>query len=68
MPALPTITVTDAQATRMLAAYGSPANYITWLTNAIIDYVTGSEFNKDVATYVQAADARRIQAKIDLQP
>ena len=43
MPTLPTITVTDAQAQRMLAAYGSVDNYKKWLTKQIIEFVIRTE-------------------------
>lgn len=43
MPTLPTLTVTDAQATRMIAAFGSAEAYRTWLKEQIIDYVVAKE-------------------------
>lgn len=43
MPDLPTLTVTDAQANRMLAAYGSVANYKLWLREKIIEHVLNEE-------------------------
>lgn len=43
MPTLPTLTVTDEQANRMLAAYGSVDEYTKWLKNSIIDYVISYE-------------------------
>jgi hypothetical protein len=45
MPALPTITVTDDQAARLLAAFGSVPNYLTWLTDSLIDKVMQNEAN-----------------------
>jgi hypothetical protein len=39
MPDLPTITVTAAQATRMLAAFGSVANYKEWLRGRVVEEV-----------------------------
>lgn len=43
MPTLPTINVTTAQADRMLATYGSVANYKVWLVQAIKEYVVHQE-------------------------
>jgi hypothetical protein len=43
MPSLPTFTVTDAQAQRLLAAFGSVENYEEWLLRAIVGYVLSFE-------------------------
>lgn len=43
MPQLPTLTVTDAQATRLLAAFGTSAAYKEWLKNRLIEYVVEAE-------------------------
>ena len=43
MPNLPTIFVTDAQADRLLAAFGSVENYKAWLKATLIDYVVEHE-------------------------
>lgn len=51
MPTLPTLTVTQAQADRMIAAYGDPGDttaqavekYKAWLTESIVDYVLRAE-------------------------
>ncbi|HWT39679.1 MAG TPA: hypothetical protein VN081_00135 [Dongiaceae bacterium] len=53
MPTLPTFTVTQAQADRLLAAYGSVDNYKAWLKEQIIEYVV--EVEGDV-TFAQARD------------
>lgn len=45
MPDLPTLTVTQEQADRMLAAFGTVANYRTWLRNNIVSYVQAKELN-----------------------
>ena len=56
---LPTITVTDDQAARMLAAYGTVANYQTWLADSIIDFVLAAEMKKiDDAAYIVAQKAQ----------
>lgn len=39
MPTLPTLTVTQAQADRMLAAYGSVDAYKEWLRDRIVAHV-----------------------------
>lgn len=46
MPTLPTITVTQAQADRMLAAYGDVATYKRWLADQIRQYVTQIETSR----------------------
>lgn len=43
MPALPTVTVSDAQAARCLAAWGSVAAYKEWLRGSVRDYVLAAE-------------------------
>lgn len=43
MPDLPTLTITDAQADRCLAAWGSVAAYREWLADAVRRYVRTSE-------------------------
>ena len=43
MPALPTLTITDDQATRCLAAWGSVAAYKAWLAAEVAGYVRATE-------------------------
>jgi hypothetical protein len=43
MPTLPTFTVSDANAQRILAAFGSPENYRRWLKSVIIAKVQAYE-------------------------
>jgi len=43
MPNLPTLTVTQAQADRMLATYGDVDTYKEWLRVQIIDFVLRAE-------------------------
>lgn len=43
MATLPTLTVTDAQATRILTAFGTALAYKIWLRDAIVNYVIWSE-------------------------
>lgn len=56
MPTLPTFTVTDAQAQRMLAAWGSAEEYKKWLREQIALYVS-----------MQEANSTRQQNKVDLE-
>ena len=43
MPTLPTVTVTAAQATRMLAVFGDVAGYKKWLVSTLREYVIAVE-------------------------
>lgn len=43
MPDLPTLTVTDPQAARCLAAWGSVAAYKAWLAGQVAGYVRATE-------------------------
>ena len=43
MPALPTLTITDEQAERCIAAYGSVAAYKTWLREQVSEHVLAVE-------------------------
>lgn len=63
MPDLPTLTVTQAQADRMLAAYGSVANYRQWLKEQIIEHVTIIEMANLRAQHQQAE--RDIAAQVN---
>jgi hypothetical protein len=51
MPTLPTLTVTQAQADRLLAAFGTVDQYKAWLKEQLINYVVSHESQ---ATYQQA--------------
>ncbi len=66
MPDLPTITVTQAQADRMLSAWGSAANYKTWLKQMIIDYVLSQEAVVDNENFRQQQALKMAQARADL--
>ena len=50
MPTLPTLTVTDAQANRMIAAWGSTAAYKEWLKEQVIQYVIRREADAQAKT------------------
>lgn len=43
MPTLPTITVTDAQAQRILATFGTATRYRNWLRRMLVAEVTTYE-------------------------
>lgn len=66
MPDLPTITVTQVQADRMIAAYGSVDNYKAWLKDQIIQYVTMVEDRKLFETYVAQRDAKAAEVQTNL--
>lgn len=63
MPALPTLTVTQAQADRMIAAYGSVTAYKQWLRESIAAFVAHRETQATLdqinASYVQADSSRK---------
>lgn len=59
MPDLPTITVTDAQATRILNAFGDAATYRAWLRQSVRDYVLSKE-----ATAIRAEQQAKMDAAV----
>lgn len=63
MPTLPTLTVTQAQADRLLAAFGSTAAYKEWLKDALIGYV----IHQETKTQVQAVQDSAKTADKDLR-
>ena len=73
MPDLPTLTVTSAQATRMLAAYGArdatktpTENYKAWLKEKIIEEVVAFERQQQQVTFRDQQIERDRQAIIAL--
>lgn len=66
MPTLPTLDVTQAQADRMMAAYGSVAGYRQWLKQQIIEYVVAAEARARVETFRAEQDRLEGQARADL--
>ena len=66
MPQLPTLTVTDAQAQRMLAAYGSVDNYLEWLRSQIIEFVVSQEFIAAQKSFEQTVEQNKAQARNEL--
>lgn len=66
MPQLPTLTVTDAQAARITTAYGSTANYKTWLKKELIAFVFDYEARQIQAQATTDIDAKRTNVEADL--
>ena len=58
MPDLPTITVTDEQSTRCIAAWGSVSAYREWLRAQVIAYVRATERAAATADLTAAYTAR----------
>jgi uncharacterized NAD(P)/FAD-binding protein YdhS len=61
MPALPTFTVTDAQAQRLLAAFGSVDNYKAWLKEQLVRYVVDHEINQDREEFEASVRIKRTE-------
>jgi hypothetical protein len=59
MPNLPTFTVTDAQAARLLAAFGSTENYKAWLKQQLTAYVLDKETEAERATFQNNVNTKR---------
>lgn len=57
MPTLPTLTISDEQAARCLAAWGSVAGYKQWLAVQVRDYVKGAERAAALADVLAAQQA-----------
>lgn len=66
MVALPTIEVTQAQADRVLAAYGSVANYRAWLRRGVVDYVVQFEMEAFRASQQQAGIDKQAQIQSEM--
>lgn len=66
MPNLPTLTVTDAQASRITAAFGSVTAYKQWLKEKIIEHVLDFEDREFDSQYMEQRATRRAQAESDL--
>lgn len=67
MPDLPTINVTQAQADRMLAAFGSVPKYKEWLRQQIVNHVLSVEV-QGVQQEVEVAQRAKRQEVIDALP
>jgi len=66
MPNLPTVTVTDAQAARITAAYGDATAYKAWLKQAIKDYVFRKEAEAITAKAQTDVQTKLAQVESDL--
>ena len=66
MPTMPTIDVTQAQADRALAAYGSVANYKRWLADSVREYVVTKERAAINLRHEQARQAEVAQVEADM--
>jgi hypothetical protein len=62
MPTLPTFTVTQAQADRLLAAFGSVENYQNWLKNQLVTFV----LNKEMESANEAMEAQVAAKRAEL--
>jgi hypothetical protein len=59
MPNLPTLTVTEEQADRLLAVFGSVDAYKEWLKTTLINYVVSQEAAQKMDTIQSEAQADR---------
>lgn len=66
MPNLPTISVTQAQADRILAVFGDVTAYKEWLLQSLIGYVQQSELSKLRETQQQDFDKKRAEVRSSL--
>lgn len=66
MPTLPTLTLTDAQATRCLAAWGSTENYRTWLRGQVAGFVIAAERSQAATAYLEAEATRTTEVRTAL--
>jgi hypothetical protein len=66
MPDLPTFTITQAQADRILAAFGSVQNYRDWLSSSVRDYVFQHERRQILQEYDVELQAKLAEIKASL--
>lgn len=66
MPQLPTFTVTDAQASRITAAFGNVETYKAWLKQSIIDYVVAYEERVEYETWKEQRQAKNDAIRTEL--
>jgi hypothetical protein len=66
MPTLPTLTVTQVQADKIMAAFGTPAAYKAWLQEQVVQYVIQNEYRakQDDLFQQQNDDAIRIRGEL----
>lgn len=67
MPDLPTLTVTDAQAVRMLAVFGDVATYKAWLRSRIVAYVLEQEQRRMAVEALEAQRAALGALRVELE-
>lgn len=65
MPDLPTLTITQSQADRCLAAWGSVAAYKAWLKGQVAGYVVAKEAADRTAEIQAAVLARYPNTGVD---
>lgn len=66
MPNLPTISVTDAQLSRITATFGSAANYRAWLKQQIKEAVFQKEADEIMAAAQEQIKSKRSEVDDDL--
>lgn len=66
MATLPTLTVTDAQATRLLAVFGDVPTYKAWLIGQLKAKVMEAELSKARADAQAYVEAKRIALEAEL--
>lgn len=66
MPTLPTLTVTQAQADRILAAFGDANAYKAWLKDRIVDFVATKEAQTRLDQFLADEATKRSTAVTEL--
>ena len=66
MPQLPTLTVTDVQAARIIAAFGTVEAYKEWLKERLINHVLDVEDQAENQAYAEKREADRAEFKASI--
>lgn len=66
MPALPTLNVTDAQMSRLLAVFGDATNYKMWLRRQLVTAVIEHEARAIQEKAKQDVETRRTEVANDI--
>lgn len=66
MPTLPTFEVTQAQADRLINAFGSVDNYKAWLKERLIEYVIESEARQEYLNWQATQNNKGDQTRQEL--
>lgn len=66
MPTLPTLTVTQAQADRLIAVFGSVDAYKIWLKQTLVEYVVRVESSKAMRDFTLAQEQTDSQKRAQL--